>query len=69
MDLSGPSIDVKLKERKKERSASHDQGLWVLDLFPFSWRSALCGGFFIWEDLGPSILYFFSFPWLGAKFY
>jgi hypothetical protein len=50
-------------------SASHDQGLWVLDLFPFSWRSALCGGFFICEDLGPSLLYFFPPPWLGAKFY
>lgn len=45
-------------------SASHDQGLWVLDLFPFSWRSALCGGFFICEDLGPSIL--FSSPFVGC---
>jgi hypothetical protein len=47
-------------------SASHDQGLWVLDLFPFSWRSALCGVFFICEDLGPSIFNLFFGPFVGC---
>jgi hypothetical protein len=47
-------------------SASHDQGLWVLDLFLFSWRSALCGGFFHLWGLGSFHLVLFSSPFVGC---